>query len=172
MLAGAWFGPTVTALNGLVFGDEWGWAQATISGCIYGTGMALLGVWQGRRAGTLSGRAAVGRAIAAGALPPNADPGTWEGALVRERDQLARDRWFFPVLAAQAVALVSALALTTGPDDWSVWLYVALAGAAGVLASLRAGRRLLVVRRLQEELDADGHGLHDRLTDIAVVRER
>ncbi|MGY1699368.1 hypothetical protein [Geodermatophilus sp. SYSU D00766] len=152
LVVGVAFGPLLEAFDVLGFGETWSWRQVLLSGVLVTAGAGLGTAVQLRLSAAARQRAAVGRAVAGGALPAGAD-GEWLERLTAERQRLLLSRTGVPSVLALAALLVAATTLLPrGPGDGALLLVVGLA-LAGVLGGARERRRLHSADRLQAELE-------------------
>ncbi|TFV56563.1 hypothetical protein E4P41_15645 [Geodermatophilus sp. DF01-2] len=147
----ALFGPGMQATEVLSGGEAWSWVEAVLRGGFFGACVALAAMVYLRFSARARERAAVERAVSAGALPDDAGA-EWVGRLAAERRRVRSDRFAVPLFSAAVAVLVAAAALQPeGPGGWS-WLYVVGLLALGVVVGLREHRRSQTAERLLTEL--------------------
>ena len=166
--AGVFVGGSQQAVNGLLGGERWSWAEFAVTVVVW----AVLGPpvgWLVARAlerGLLpqspSARVRTRRselvrpAMAAGTLPPDADLEVWRRALDDEVREWNGQRWVSVAFAGVVAALIGGAAVTSNGNDWRVWAVALGVAAEGVVAFRFFDRRLRTARRLVAEL-ADRH---------------
>jgi hypothetical protein len=153
------------ALTGLIGGDRWNWAWMVG----HATGLALawpFGWWLGVRAvarGLIPQSPArrarderlrvVRRAIAAGALPTDAEPSWWRAALRSEIRELRLATWIFAGLCAVAAGLVGASAVIANDNAVGVWAVAVFLVTVPAVAVRWIRSQLRVARRLQASVE-------------------
>ena len=149
---GAFFGPGMQAADVLVAGEAWSWTEAALRSAFFGICMALAAMAYLRFSARVRERAAVERAVSAGALPRDAGA-EWVGRLAAERRRLRSDLVGAPLVSAGVAVLVAAAALQPeGSGGWG-WLYAVGLVLTGGLLAVRGRRRLQTADRLLAGLE-------------------
>ncbi len=152
VLAAAFFGPTLQALDVLSFDEAWSWAEAAGRSAFFAVVMALGLVLHSRFSASGRERALVERALTVGALPDDAG-GEWLGRLSAARHRLRSDRTGLPGITALAALLVAVACLQPDGPGAGGWVYVAVLVALGAVFGLRQQRRMETAARLSAELE-------------------
>ncbi|WP_175561436.1 hypothetical protein [Geodermatophilus obscurus] len=155
---GVFFGPGMEAVDVLVAGEAWSWAEAALRGAFFGVCTALAAMAYLRFSARGRERATVERAVSAGALPWDAGA-EWVGRLTAERRRPRSDLVGAPLFSVGVAVLVAAAALQPeGPDGWGRLYAVGLVLTGGLLA-VRGRRRLQTAERLLAQLgEVSGRG--------------
>lgn len=130
--AGIFVGGSQQAVNGLLGGERWSWAEMAASVVLW----AVLGPpvgWlvsralerghlpQSPSAGVRTRRSELVRPVmAAGTVPPEADPEVWRRALDDEVREWNGQRWVWGAFALVVAALIGGAAVRSNGNDWRV----------------------------------------------------
>ena len=157
VLAAAFFGPTLQALDVLSFDEAWSWTEAAGRSAFFAVVMALGLVLQSRFSASGRERALVERALVErapdGRGPARRCRGEWLGRLTAARHRLRSDRTGLPGITVLAALLVAVACLQPDGPGAGGWVYVAVLVALGAVLGLRQQRRMETAVRLSAELE-------------------
>ena len=165
---GFFYGSVQQSVHGLFDRDRWNWGEMAVVSAVWAAlwlPATLFGQWVGRR-GVERGwvptsparrrqdgyEQLVEPALAAGALPADADPDTWRPALEAQVRDAKVMRWCVLVPLAGCSALVAAAAIAANDNAWGVWTVAVVLLAEGVVGFALLGRPVGRIDRLLAQL--------------------
>lgn len=162
--AGFFVGSSQQAVNGLIGGERWSWAELAVYVVLWAVLMPPVW-WLSVRAvdrewlpqhpsARVRARQSelVRPAMAGDTVPSDADPTVWRRALEDEIRQWNGLRWLSGVFPLGVAALVGAAAGFRNGNDWGVWAVALVVAAEGPIAFRWSDRQLRSARRLMAEL--------------------
>jgi len=161
---GIFVGAMQQAVRGLLSGELWSWAEMGLYGVVWAVVMppvwwlVFRAVDGGRFPQSPSARVRaqqsklVSPALAAGALPADADPTVWRPALDGEVRDWSGQRWLFVVFTVVGAGSIGAAAVVANGNDWRVWAVALVVAAEGLVAFRWSKRQLRTARLLVAEL--------------------
>ena len=161
---GIFAGAVHQAVRGVIGGEPWHWGlmalHVALWAVVWPPALWLVGraVDRGRLPVNPSGAVRLRQsrlvrpALAAGVLPPDADPEVWRRALRAEVQEESGQKWLALVFGVLGAGLVGAAAVLANGNDPGVWLVAVVVAAGGGVVHRWSTRRLEIARRLLDDL--------------------